>query len=379
MKTIIARLTLLCGTCFCLSAFAQTNPDENPIEFSVIPDVANISCDGAQTNAVFTVINTDKYATIIVTPKEIINYDDFPDNLVTIQPKNTAGSLTTCDDTYLKPGKTCNINLIITPASCASSTLSGPIDRTLVVATGTQYKNPTANFKFAYSTLGPADDFAILGAQVYNNGSTSYVTGNIGHTGNSNITGPFVVTDGQLYSSPTDPAVLNANQGFLTTYDNFIEDIAGCRLISDIVAPLELQASYYCLTSNLGLGEVGISEPIILSGNGYFVFFVDDGKGNCFGASSAHGEQSGAPCNLHFHSETAFIFKNGASPDKLFFLTGSGDIEIESGVELKGAILSGQSISTSPNGPSPASVTDGHLWALDTITLYGDSVSILTH
>ncbi|MGA2654781.1 MAG: ice-binding family protein [Gammaproteobacteria bacterium] len=371
MKTIIARLTLLCSVSFCLNVFATTNIDENPIEFSVVPDISNISCGSAASNAVYTVINTDKYATIIVTPREIINYDDFPDNLVQIQPKSAPGSLTTCDNTYLKPGQTCNINLIITPDSCNNGTILGHIDRVLVVATGTQYKDPTAKIKFSYTKAGAADSFAILGSGVFNYGSTSYVTGDIGHTGTSAIFGPFHVTNGQLYTSATDPNVINANTAFLNLYNQFIANKANCRIHSDIIPPTELQASYYCLTSNLGLNEVSVDGPTVLSGNGDFVFFVDDGHNTCFPNASPS-----APCNLHIKSETSFIYKNGASPNNVYWITGTGaTIQIESGAELDGTILAGGNISTSPNGPSPASVI-GHLWSLGNITLYGDSVAI---
>lgn len=371
MKTVLLSPTLIC-----FSTLALASIDENPIEFSVIPNIPNISCDGSPIDATYTVINQEEAATIIVTPKEIINHDDFPDNLVVIESASAPDSLTTCDNTYLKPGQTCNINLIIAPENCGSGTILGPIDRTLVVATGTQYKDPTAPIKFAYTNLGAGDGFAILGNEVHNQGSTSSVTGSVGHTGTTAISGPFHVSEGQLYLSPTDPNVINANSAFLNSYQKFIDNKAKCRKHADISFPTELQASYYCLTSNQPFDEVTIDGLIILSGKGDFVFFIDDGMDICFPPPTESVPTSNAPCDLKIKSTTSFLYKNGASPDRVFWLTGRGNhIKMESGVELDGTLFSGGDITTSVEGPSPASV-EGHLWALGTITLYGDSVAI---
>lgn len=373
MKTVLLSATLL-GVCF--STWAKANNDENPIEFSVIPQIPNISCGGSPVDATYTVINKEDSATIIVTPKEIINHDNFPDDLVTIEPATSSGSLTTCNNTYLKPGATCNINLIINPENCGSSTILGPIDRTLVVATGTQYKDPTAPIKFAYTTLGAADSFAILGNEVHNLGSISSVTGSVGHTSETvPISGPFQVTNGQLYVSPTDQNVINANDAFLAAYQKFIDNKANCRLHSDITFPTELQASYYCLSSNQGLNEVTIDGLIVLSGKGDFVFFIDDGMDSCF-PDTTKDSTANAACNLKIKSTTSFLYKEGASKERVFWLTGEGSsVQIESGAELDGTVFSGLDISTSAQGPSSASV-EGHLWALGDITLYGDSVAI---
>ncbi len=362
--------------CFASMANASWEPD---VTLKLVSNIANINCGGASTNALFTVTNLEENNPILIYPADIINKDSFPDALVSVQPFDAPGSLTTCPlDGHTKlsgnpPHNTCNINLIITPASCTNGPIIGVIDRILEVGVSTLQVIATAKFSFEYTTLGGGDSFAILGAEVANKGSVSNVVGSIGHTdGSTPISGPFSVTNGQLYTSATDLNVINANNGFLAAYTQFIANKANCRIHTDISPPTELQASYYCLTSDSGLNEVSVDGPIVLSGNGVFAFFVDDGKNNCFPSPAS----SSAPCNLHIKSETTFIYKNGATKDRVYWITGHGaNIQVESGAELDGTVLSGGNITTSPNGPSPASVI-GHLWSLEAITLYGDSVAI---
>jgi hypothetical protein len=333
------------------------------------PKISNINCGAAPINAIFKVTNTINNTGIILYPATIEVNDDFPQDLTMVE----TGGLTTCpldNKTKLPALASCNINVIITPEDCSSGTILGDISRTLVVGVSTRQIEAESSFAFSYTQLGAADDFAILSDELHNMGSVSSVVGSVGHTGTTPISGQFNVTNGQLYTSPTDPNVTNANNAFLTTYQMFIANKANCRVISDISFPAELQSSYYCLTSNQGLDEVTVDGLIILSGTGDFVFFVDDGENNCFSITPS------GPCNLHLKSATSFAYKDGASEDKIYWITGNdGSVILESGVELDGTVLSGVDISTSSAGPSPASI-DGHLWALGTITLYGDSVAI---
>lgn len=380
MDYVIYKLMTLGCMLLCLSSVARAGT-ESDFSFIVQPYLINTACGNPIQNATFMIKNNEDVP-IDITYITLERKDIFPPDLVAID----TGPLTTCKiGPPGVPGKgTCNINLIVDPSKgCSSNFISADVYRLLHVGINTWEKEVTADpIIFNYQTIGPPapptpeDSFAVLGCSVQNLGSISSIIGNIGYSCTSgSITDNYDVTDGTLYTNPLDPEVVAANTEFMTTYQTFIDNIPGCRPISEINStPIQgLKSSYYCVTTDSASNAeaVIIERVITLSGPGNFVFFIDSKYDpSCFGGSG------NAPCNLTIQSSAEFRYKDGASANNVYWIIGTGHkLLIASGAGLDGTVLSGGPISTDPTGPS-ASFIHGRLWSLDTITLYGDTVAI---
>jgi hypothetical protein len=373
MKTVMTNLALLCGLSVCLSAFAEIKNEGNPIVLSSLSTIANINCNGLTTDATFRATNTDKNATIWVDPNKIINHDDFPDELIVIEPYDAPYSKTTCDDTDLKPGASCDINLLIQPASCDFGVVLGPINRTLVLSTGTMYEDPTAEIEFAYTTLGAGDSFAILGKRVFNlGGGPVMAKGDVGHTGIIPIFGLYNVTDGVLYQDPNTQAVLNAQNDFNTAYEMFKlkKAVSGCK--DNYPLPKIVTPGYACLED--GVHGISLDGSYHLEGDGEFVFFIGEGK-TCFSLNS----RPSSACNLYFGPSVNFTYdeiNDPTLPNRVYWVVGSGIVDLTNGARIIGTILAGRGpIFEDPNGTDHTTVK-GRIWSqYHSIDQYGGTVT----
>ena len=93
MKHLTSQIVLIGSLSFCLTGLAQDKSDEKDVDFSVVPHIANINCGGDVRNATYTVKNQEEHATIFVDPvEELINHDNFPDDLVVVQDADAPGA-----------------------------------------------------------------------------------------------------------------------------------------------------------------------------------------------------------------------------------------------------------------------------------------------
>jgi hypothetical protein len=376
MKHLTSQIVLIGSLSFCLTGLAQDKSDEKDVDFSVVPHIANINCGGDVRNATYTVKNQEEHATIFVDPvEELINHDNFPDDLVVVQDADAPGSLTTCDDTYLPPQGTCNVNLLIQPADCSGGVILGDIHRTLVVKVGTMQVDVRAEVEFSYSKMGAGDDFAILGGKVSNQGGGPVaVVGSVGHTGPLKILGQFNVTDGTFYGAAGDennPAVLAAQTDFETAYTLFNKNraLSKCKTRSSL--PQEVRPGYTCLDNPEG---ILINKEIHLEGTGEFIFFIGNQK-TCFQPVKPPFTPIES-CNLTFGSSVSFTHSDPNTPANVYWVVGNGITELKAGASIVGTILAGRGpILSQAVGVDHSEVT-GRLWSRSQeITLQGGSVN----
>lgn len=353
---------------FMSSSYSFANNDD--VYFVVLPDIRNIACEGPTRNATYTLQNRQP-AGLRLENFEIINYDNFPANLITVD----TGHLTTCQGIIPGFGQ-CNINLVITPGACTAGPINGNIDRLLSLYVGSQQGDLTTPVQTAYSTLGAGDYFALMGSDLTNDDGYGGVTisGDTGFT-EMGYTGTFLVINGTQYLSPTTPDVMAAQGDFLATFQMFSRIYfpaclrRGPLKDGDILTP-----GYYCLTNtNDNTGTVNVSGKISFKGSGRYVFFVDPLNTPTCGTTSPRIQ-----CHLNINTDVHFEFLDGASLKDVYWIVGHNGsapaLTLYSGAYFAGNVLSIGKI-TSINDNNRGS-TVGHLWSYSPIGLVGNAISI---
>lgn len=193
-------------------------------------------------------------------------------------------------------------------------------------------------------SLGTASTYAVLGGSAVTNTGTSVLTGNLGVSPASAITGfPPGVVIGEIHSD--DAAAAFAQADALQAYN----DLGALAVTTDLSGQnlaLTLTTGVYTFSSSAGL-----NGTLTLSGPGTFVFLVE----------TTFTTSSGSMVNLI----------NGASAADVYFRVGSS-ATLGTNSDLKGTIIANTSI-TATTGAS----VQGRLIALNgTVTLDSNQVTV---
>jgi hypothetical protein len=205
---------------------------------------------------------------------------------------------------------------------------------------------------WAAPILGNADPFAVLGGASVTNVGTSVITGELGVSPGTSVTGfpPGIVTGGTIHIN--DGTAIAAYSDFMSAY----------TVIGDSTVTQNLTGGV------LGVGALGTLTP------GVYKF---DTTASLLGALTLDG--GGDPAAefifligsaLTTASASSVLLSNGAFFDNVYWWTGTA-ATLGAGTAFTGSILSGSSISLTDG----ASIVCGRALAQVTVTLIDNQIS----
>lgn len=363
MNKFVNKYVVLGCVSSCLLSVAHAN--NAVVEFQEpLPDFRNIACtifeEGYPRQETYTLINRDP-SDIDLDISLVTPATDDSDVAVIIDTMNSTciGNLNPpVNNIYLgqiSGNNTCTIVLDIIQPQCESGPMSAPVDRELRVEVDTIQKDLVDHIHFDVTTLGAGENFALIGGGLASQGDGPVQI--IGDIAADESVGEFDVTDGEFYAL-TDLIALTADADLAATYFLFQQqwDNNGCSTHDNIVDGEVITPGYYCLANTAGT-DVLVDGTIELDGDGNYVFFINP---ECSADDSCFG--------LQFKPLTRFIYTNGASPDKIFWVMGndafSGDVLLQPNAVIDGSILmmnNDDSIVHTVAGEIPATV-NGRLY-----------------
>ncbi len=413
MKNLSLKLTLLGCVSVCLAGMAQAQDVQDELAFGDCgldglpvcwepdvgfidtPNISDVNCGSSPRTITLTVKNYEAVGIILYDPV-LIAKDSFPEDLLTID----GGTCIFDNGTKLPGGKTCTVDLILTPPACPpSGPIFGFVDRVLRIGVDTLQVFAFANLnEFHFTTLGAAGGdtgFAILGNDVHNRDGVAYVEGSVGHT---QVTSPgtidlnFNVIDGMLYTSSTAQAVLDAQDAFSAAWNTFntMRETYGCTPRGNLDDGDRINGGLYCLQNRVCTNptdfrtchdvEPNIDGYITLEGGpaSFFVFYVGSDESDCWDLASPLPATPliRRPCSLNVHPATYFEYEREANPNNVFWIVGNGFVDIFQAAALDGIVLAaGGPIFSDGPGNNPGTV-HGRLWSNYSIYLYSNSVSV---
>jgi len=366
----------LCAGAAFLIAIVNSNDamaQEEEVLFHSQGELHNVACDAPARSVVFSLLNTSPALTarlknIKVTPlgddnsniMTVFEYVGIADNCITYvsSDKVASGSI--------KPFGLCKIIISVTPPNCVPG--EGPthatIDQKLFIdfSFDTVEGHLTAAIKAQVTTLGSFATFAALAGETVTN-TINYglakVTGDLaGYTVQPNL--EDFNLEGQLYGTSRDPVTSAAYADAKAALAMFNKNVPLDCPMMDLKHPTEpVLSGVYCLVTD------EISGPITLSGAGDFVF-----NGGFILAQPG----------------THFIYEDGATPEKVYWVTHTMTIlsQIDSAIPsaiFDGTVLSSGLVSLNGSPPefidNPLATVHGRLFSQDAnINLFGSTVKI---
>src|ERR1043166_506190 len=148
---------------------------------------------------------------------------------------------------------------------------------------------------FAQIPLGTAQNFAILGGSTVTNTGPSNITGNVGVSPGSSVTGfpPGTVAGGSIHAA--DAVAAQAQSDLTTAYNAAAGTPCGADLTGQNLGGLTLTAGVYCFTSSAALtGTVTLNfqgNP-----NAFFLFKIGSTLTTASGSSVVLSNTGGATC-----------------------------------------------------------------------------------
>jgi Ice-binding-like len=196
--------------------------------------------------------------------------------------------------------------------------------------------------------LGSAQSFAVLGASTVTNAGPTIITGNLGVSPGTAVTGipPGSVTGGTVHAG--DATATAAQAAAHTAYGNLVAQPCGTNLTGKTLGTspgaVTLSPGVYCFNSSAQL-----TGTLTLSGNGVYVFKIGS--------------------TLTTASNSSVVLSNGATAEKVFWqVTSSATLGTNTAFE--GSILA----NISGTVTTGASVT-GRVFALTgAVTLSGNRI-----
>ena len=199
----------------------------------------------------------------------------------------------------------------------------------------------------AQGTLGSADSFAVLGGSTVTSAGNTIITGDLGVSPGTSITGFFSVDGGPGIVNGTihdnDTVAAQAEADALTAYNNLAGEPVNTVLTGQDLGTLLLTPGVYFFSSSAQL-----TGTLTLSGNGYFVFQIGS--------------------TLTTASSSSILLINGAQADDVFWQVGSS-ATLGTDTSFDGSILADASI-TLNTGAS----LDGRALALNGAVTLDDNV-----
>jgi len=199
-------------------------------------------------------------------------------------------------------------------------------------------------------SLGVAETFAVLGATTVTNTGSSIITGDVGVSTGTAITGfpPGIVT-GTIRLN--DSVAIQAKADALVAY-NSLAGMSTTQTLTGELGGLTLTPGVYTLAS-----AATLNGTLTLNGNGFnnplFVFQISS--------------------TLTAETSSMITLINGAAGDNVFFQVGSS-ATLKTGSQFAGTIIANNSITLNTG----ASVRQGALIALNgAVTLDGNAISVI--
>jgi len=180
------------------------------------------------------------------------------------------------------------------------------------------------NFTWAQSAppLGSANSFAVLGGSTVTNAGPTVITGNIGVSPGTAITGfpPGIVLGGALH--PGDAAATAAHADASTAYADLVAETCGINLsgmtLGTSPGAVTLAPGVYCFASSAQL-----TGTLTLSGSGVYIFQM----GSTFTSATA----------------ASVVLANGATGGNVFWQVGSS-ATLGTGTALPGTFIAAASV-----------------------------------
>jgi hypothetical protein len=195
-----------------------------------------------------------------------------------------------------------------------------------------------ASSALAQVPLGSSSSFAVLGGSTVTNTGSSVITGNVGSSPGSSITGfpPGVVAGGAIHAAD---AVAGNAQTDLTTAYNIAAGIAcGTDLTGQDLGGLTLTPGVYCFSSSAGLTGT-LTLNMLGNPNAFFLFKIGSTLTTASGSSIVVTNSGGVLCppNLFWQVGSSATFGTGTSfTGNVLALT---SITLTTGASLNGRAL----------------------------------------
>ncbi len=184
-------------------------------------------------------------------------------------------------------------------------------------------------------SLGAAQGFSVLGGSTVTNTGSTVVTGNLGLSPGTAVTGfpPGVLVSGQIYAA--NAVALNAQNALTTAYNNLVSQGCTANLTGQNLGGLTLTPGVYCfdtaaqLTGTLTLNGQGNAAAV-------FIFKI----GSTLTTASASNVlliNSASPCNVFFQiTSSATLGTSSHLEGNLLALT---SITLTTGASISGRAL----------------------------------------
>lgn len=191
---------------------------------------------------------------------------------------------------------------------------------------------------FAQIPLGTSQSFAVLGGSTVTNTGPSVITGNVGVSPGSAITGfpPGTVSGGGIHAA--DATAAQAQSDLTTAYTTAGGTPCGSDLTGQNLGGLTLTPGVYCFTSSAALTGT-LTLNMQGNPNAFFLFKVGSTLTTASGSAVVLTNTGGASCpsNLFWQVGSSATFGTGSSfAGNVMALT---DITLTTGASLTGRAL----------------------------------------
>jgi hypothetical protein len=315
--------------------------DNQDISFvKPLPEFTNIVCGGASSDYTFTLINNrnsgdpDDQITILSSKIYTESNDNFKhvSNFINI----TGGTCVPSRALYYN--ETCTINVEVNPSALEScpvgEVITGNIDRQLVVNVNTSQSFVETPIDFEVTPLGPVDQFALFGPNIFNTGMGPVsVSQDVAYT-DSFLTTNIYYQPGATFFGPNNPITIDTAINLEFVFNGlFGLQYSGCTNLGNTIAAGGVTQTIYpganCFTGNY---PAVIDGPVYLNGDAddIFVLIVDYNitNNNIIGLSISEGAY--------------FTLAPNVNPNNVFILVAedSGSIEMCPDSSITATVLS---------------------------------------
>lgn len=213
-------------------------------------------------------------------------------------------------------------------------------------------------------SLGTAASFAVLGGSTVTNTGSSVITGNLGVSPGSSVTGfpPGIVTGGTIHAA--DAVALQAQNDATIAYNFLAGQPCNTDLTGQDLGGLTLTPGVYCFSSSAQLTGI-----LTLSGAGTYIFQIGSTLTTASGSSVALTNGASA-CDVWWQVGTSATLGTASSlPGSILALT---SITLNTGANVSGrALARNGAVTLDSNAVSVCEGTSGVVQAVPTLSEWG--------